>query len=212
MSTRVIAYTRVSTEEQANSGLGLEAQRAALDAECIRRGWTDVTWVIEQGSGRGLDQRPGLRHALLELAAGEAGTLLVVRLDRLSRSVQGMARIIETAEREGWHLVALDLGLDMTTAIGRMVAHMVAAVSQYYVDVLSENTRAALAAKKARGARLGRPSRVEPATVERIAELRAEGLTWRAVAEVMSEEGWRTGYGAPSWAPATCRAIWVRAS
>ncbi len=79
-SSRVIAYTRVSTEDQAVSGLGLEAQRATLTGEAERRGWTDVAYVVDEGySAKSLD-RPGILGALDDLAAGRAGVLVVAKL------------------------------------------------------------------------------------------------------------------------------------
>ena len=89
---RVIGYVRVSTEEQGMSGAGLQAQRAAIIAECERRGWTLVEIAEDVGrSGKDL-KRPGIRAALDMLAAGDASALVVAKLDRLSRSMLDFAR------------------------------------------------------------------------------------------------------------------------
>src|SRR4051794_28784928 len=88
MST-VIAYTRVSTEEQAASGAGLAAQRATIEAEAARRGWAIIDWHSDEGisGGKGIEDRPGLAAAVAAVESGKAGTLIAAKLDRLSRSV-----------------------------------------------------------------------------------------------------------------------------
>src|SRR5262245_34629612 len=84
---RVIGYVRVSTEEQSRSGAGIEAQRAAILAECRRRGWELVQTIEDRGySARDL-RRPGIQGALETLERGKASALVVAKLDRLSRSV-----------------------------------------------------------------------------------------------------------------------------
>ena len=99
---RVIAYTRVSTSEQSNSGLGLHSQRAALRAEAERRNWEDVRYLSDEGySAKSLD-RPAIQEALAMLAEGKAGIFVVSKLDRLSRSLLDFATIMERSQREGW--------------------------------------------------------------------------------------------------------------
>lgn len=92
---------RVSTEEQASSGAGLGAQRAALGAEAVARGWADVEWVADEGSSAKDLRRPGIASALAELEAGRSGVLAVAKLDRLSRSVHDFATLVERAHRQG---------------------------------------------------------------------------------------------------------------
>jgi DNA invertase Pin-like site-specific DNA recombinase len=105
---RVIGYVRVSTEEQGLSGAGLQAQRQAIIAECHRRGWKLVEIAEDVGSGKDL-KRPGIRMALEMLASGGASALVVAKLDRLSRSMLDFARIMTTAQKQSWALVALDV-------------------------------------------------------------------------------------------------------
>jgi DNA invertase Pin-like site-specific DNA recombinase len=108
-SRRVVTYGRVSTSEQADSGAGLGAQRAAIDVAAKARGWEIVARFEDGGiTGSTLD-RPGLTEALAMVERGEAGTLAVAKLDRLSRSLMDFAALTERARRKGWALVALDL-------------------------------------------------------------------------------------------------------
>src|SRR4051794_12815141 len=103
----VVGYIRVSTDEQAESGAGLAAQRTAIEAECARRGWTLVETFEDAGaSGKSLDGRPQLAAALNAVETGQAATLVVAKLDRLSRSVHDAAGLLDRAQRAGWSLVA----------------------------------------------------------------------------------------------------------
>src|SRR4051794_5751627 len=111
----VLGYARVSTAEQADNGHGLDAQEAAIRTECGRRGWVLLEVVRDEGiSGRDLD-RPGVRTVLERIAAGEAGALVVAKLDRLSRSLVDCVSVFAWFRDVDAGLVALDLGVDTTT-------------------------------------------------------------------------------------------------
>src|SRR3954464_6712026 len=114
----VIGYLRVSTAQQARSGLGLDAQRQRITDEAKRRGW-QVTWAVDDGYSGASLARPALANALDALAKKEAAGIVVARLDRLSRSAQDFANTMATAKRQGWAVVALDLGVDTTTPSGK---------------------------------------------------------------------------------------------
>ncbi len=95
---------------------GLEAQRAAIEAEAQRRGW-DVEYFSDEGaSGKYING--GLREALQLLASAQGDGLVVAKMDRLARSIINAADVIERASEQGWNLVVLDLRVDLTTAAG----------------------------------------------------------------------------------------------
>ena len=155
---KAIGYTRVSTEGQAESGLGLEAQREAIEADVKRRGWELVAVVEDAGEGGGDVDRPGLRKALERIADGEAEALVVAKLDRLSRSAVHTGQLLDWFKEAGATFVAMDLGVDTSTASGMLVANVLASVAQWERDAIGERTAAALRAKKARGEPIGRPA------------------------------------------------------
>lgn len=192
--TTMIGYLRVSTDEQAASGLGLEAQRATIQRYADANGWA-VEWYVDEGaSGKSLD-RPALQEALSRLhpKKRDVDGLVVAKLDRLSRSVADFAGLLELAQKRGWSVVAIDLGVDTSTATGELVANVMASVAKWERRVIGERTSAALQAAKRRGVQLGRP-RTLPATSEaRLLELRAEGLTLEKVAAQLNAEGVPTG-------------------
>ncbi len=204
---KVLGYIRVSTEEQASSGLGLAAQEAVLRAEAERRGW-ELEIVVDAGvSGATVVRRPALCAALARLARGEAIGLVAQKLDRLSRSVADFAGLVERARSERWSLICLDLGVDTSTATGEAMAGMVAVFAQMERRLTGERTISALAAKKAGGARLGRPRLLADEAMVRAVALRAEGLTLRAVAGTMTAEGYLRPKGGVWTAAAVQRAM-----
>jgi len=81
--------------------------------------------------------------------------IIVSKLDRLSRSVHDFAGLMQQAQRQGWGLVALDVGIDMTTPVGGLIANVMASVAEWERRVIGQRTAAALAARRAAGVRLG---------------------------------------------------------
>jgi DNA invertase Pin-like site-specific DNA recombinase len=206
----MFGYCRVSTEEQVASGNGLEAQRAAIDAEAARRGWD-----VEHHSDDGVTGKiigPSLREVLQLLASGQGDGLVVAKMDRLARSIINAANIIEAAQAQGWSLVVLDLGVDLTTPAGEAMAHMMATFAQFERRLISERTKVALSAKRARGERLGRPRQAPPGVVRRIVMDRNIGLSFAKIAAALEAEGILSPAGLPTWQTSTVRRIYASAT
>jgi DNA invertase Pin-like site-specific DNA recombinase len=210
---RTIAYLRCSTEEQADSRAGLDAQRAAILAEATRRGWdeADLTFIEDAGfSGKNLD-RPGIETALDALRHRKADTLVVSKLDRLSRSLVDFAGLMDRASREHWALVALDLGVDSSTPAGEAMAAMLATFAQFERRLIGERTKSALAAKKAAGVRLGRPRLIPEEIVARILAERSSGATLRAIADGLNRDAVPTAMRGRQWWVATVQGVLAQA-
>jgi DNA invertase Pin-like site-specific DNA recombinase len=201
----MLGYVRVSTQEQADSRLGIQAQEGALTAEAKRRGW-ELTILRDEGAS-GKNVNPGLRKALDQLAAGLADGLVVAKLDRLARSVGHASDIMDRAQAQGWNLVMLDLGIDLTTPSGEAMANMMATFAQLERRLIGERTKAALAAKKAQGVSLGRPRMVSGAVARRIVSMRGQGLSYGAIARELTDVGELSPAGRPSWQASTVRRI-----
>lgn len=201
---RALGYLRVSTEGQAESGAGLDAQRTAIEAEATRQGW-QLEVVTDTGSGAHLN-RPALVAALDRLDRGEADLLLAAKLDRVSRSVKDFTELLERAHREGWRLVLLDLG-DTSTATGELTANMIASAAQYERRLIGQRTREGLAAKRAAGVRLGRPSVLPREVVARIVAERTEGRSMRVIAEGLTGDGVPTARGGAEWKVSSVQAV-----
>jgi DNA invertase Pin-like site-specific DNA recombinase len=204
--TRVVAYVRVSTAEQVDSGLGLAAQRARIQDEADRKGW-HVTWQVDEGLSGSLRDRPGLKAALAQLKAGDAEALVVAKMDRLARSVLQASDILETARKQKWSVVVLDLGMDLTTPHGKAMAQMLAVFAELEREMIAQRTREALAAAKARGQRLGRPRSTSDAVVAQVVALHDDGLTARQIAATLSTAAVPTTRGAATWRASSVRRV-----
>ena len=204
-----VAYLRVSTDEQAESGAGLAAQRNAIEAVAAVRGWTITAWHEDGGvsGGKAPHQRPGLAGALDAVQTGQAERLIVAKIDRLSRRFRDAVDLMETAADEGWPLYIADIDADLTTSNGRLVARMLAAISEDERDRIRQRTKAALAAKKAAGVRLGRPSTLPAEVVARIVTDRASGVSFGKIAAALNADGVPTAQGGKRWYPATVKAV-----
>jgi DNA invertase Pin-like site-specific DNA recombinase len=202
----VIAYLRVSTDEQAASGLGMDAQRAKIQDEADRKGW-HVTWCVDEAVSGKATNRPGLTEALRLLANGEAEALVVAKMDRLARSVLQASDVLETARKQKWSVVILDLGMDLSTPHGKAMAQMLAVFAELEREMIAQRTREALAAAKARGQRLGRPRATSDGVVAQAVALAATGLSHRQVATALTQAAVPTTRGAAAWSPSTVRRL-----
>src|SRR5215472_11276059 len=150
--TRAVAYLRVSTDKQADKGVSLEAQRAKVDAYAQLYELELVDVVVDAGlSAKTLD-RPGLRQALEMLKARQAEALLVVKLDRLTRSVVHLGHLVEEYFADGKSaLLSVGEQIDTQSAAGRLVLNVLASVSQWEREAIGERTAAAMQHKASLG-------------------------------------------------------------
>jgi DNA invertase Pin-like site-specific DNA recombinase len=204
---RVIGYVRVSTEEQQRSGAGLAAQRKAILDECHRRGWELVDVIEDPGYSAKDMRRPGVKAALEALKRKQADALVVAKLDRLSRSMIDFTRVMATAQKQSWALVALDCAVYTTTPAGEAMAHVLATFAQFERRLIGQRTRDALAAKRAQGVRLGRPRVMSPRVRESIVAWRERGMSLAEIARTLNAEEIPTAQGGSRWYPSTVRAV-----
>jgi DNA invertase Pin-like site-specific DNA recombinase len=203
----VVAYTRVSTREQADTGHGIDAQRAELPRQAELRGWGIVAWCEDLGVSRKDMKRDQLARAVRMVESGEADALVATKIDRVSRSVADFATLVCRANTKGWALVVLDIGLDLTTPMGKFTANVLCAAAELERDLISERTRDGLAAARAKGVMLGGPRSLPDDVAQRITELRQGGATLTGIADRLNEEGVPTARGGARWYPATVRAV-----
>lgn len=196
--TTMIGYLRVSTEEQATSGLGLQAQRDTIQRYADAHGW-GVVWYVDEGLSAKSLARPQLQDALARLHVipkrRDVDGIVVAKLDRLSRSVHDFSGILKLAATRKWAVVAIDLGVDTSTPTGKLVANVMMSVAEWEREVIGERTSAAMQAAKRAGRHMGRVSTLPPATGQRLLVLRATH-TLAATAAALNTEGITTSSGA----------------
>jgi len=217
----LISYVRVSSSRQGRSGLGLEAQRENIARFAEAEGCQVVAEFVEVESGKGsdaLDRRPQLAAALHE-ARKRKGTVVVAKLDRLSRDVHFISGLM--AQRVPF--LVTELGPD----VDPFILHLYAALGEKERKLIAERTKAALAIRKAQGVRLGNPHLEDARAASKIALLteanrhasnvmpiireiqRAGATTFRQIAEALNARGIHTARGG-SWHPGTVRNIMQR--
>ncbi|MEV8174963.1 recombinase family protein [Microbacterium sp. NPDC079176] len=205
--TTMIGYLRVSTEEQATSGLGLEAQRDTIQRYAVAHDW-DVVWYEDAGLSAKSLARPQLQAALdrlgVPLKRRDVDGIVVAKLDRLSRSVVDFAGVLDLARARKWALVAIDLGVDTSTPTGELVANVMMSVAQWERRVIGERTSAAMQAAKRAGRHMGRYSTLPEATGARLLELRAVH-SLAATADGLNAEGLTTATGQPWTENSVCK-------
>ncbi len=207
---RFVSYLRVSTERQGASGLGLEAQREAVAGYLNGGSWTLIAEVVEVESGKRSD-RPKLAEAI-RLCRLHGATLVVAKLDRLARNVAFVSALMES----GVDFVAVDF-----PQANRLTIHIIAAVAEHEAAMISQRTKAALQAAKARGKKLGgnRGSIIDDAAREAsqasrkakararaadlmpvIEEIRECGVTsLNGIADALTSKGIPTARGGTAW-------------
>lgn len=207
---RAIGYIRVSTENQAEFGVSLKAQETKIRAMAEVQG-ADLAEIISDGgeSAKNLT-RPGMARLLSIIDAGKVDTVIIAKLDRLTRSVKDLAELLEKFERRNVSLVSVAESLDTRTAAGRLVLNVMASVSQWERETIGERTKDALAHKKGKGERVGtvpfgfrlaadglhlEENPQEQAIVSRVQELKAAGYTLREIAAELNRQGFTTRRG-----------------
>lgn len=205
-------YCRVSTARQADEGSSLEVQEAKLRAYAAAFGVEVAEVVVDAGlSGATLD-RPGLARVLALLEGGQADGVVVVSLSRLTRSVRDLGFLVERYFASGkWSLVSLGESVDTTTAGGRLVLHVLGAVSAWEREAIGERTSSVMRHMRTENRYTGGevpfgfvlvdgelvPDAREQEVLAEARRLRAEGRSLRAVALELAQQGKLTRNGKP---------------
>jgi DNA invertase Pin-like site-specific DNA recombinase len=213
---RAIGYVRVSTIDQANEGVSLDAQRARIEAWCRSNDATlaegDV--FVDAGlSGKKASNRPALQRALDSVCKG-GGVLVVYSLSRLARSVRDTLAIAERLERSGADLASVSERIDTVSAAGKMLFRLLAVLAEFERDLISERTLTALAYKRSKGERCGqlpygrglagdgKTLTVDAAERQALADIkrwRSAGCSLRVIAARLTDAGIPPKNGGSSW-------------
>jgi site-specific DNA recombinase len=200
---RVAAYIRVSTEEQAESGLGIAAQIDKVRAMAVVKGWSAPTLYIDDGvSGMiAIANRPEGERLLTDIDAGKIDAVIVSALDRIGRRALYILTFIDDT-KDSIQLVSVKESIDTSTPAGKFMVTVMAGIAELERDTISERTKSALEARgKSVGIRSGLPPYAyryedrevyvveeQAIIVRRVYDLRGTGLTLRAIADRIEEE------------------------
>lgn len=208
--TKAIAYIRVSTDKQVEEGISLDAQRQKIEAYASLYDLELADVIVEQGSAKTLE-REGLKSVLARLQAGEAGAVIVAKLDRLTRSVADLGYLVEK-HFQAAALLSVGEQIDTRSAAGRLVLNVLASVSQWERETIAERTSAAMQHLKAAGRYTGGNApygfqigpdgqlvecEAEQRVLSIVRQHRQQGLSVRKIANVLSEQGFRSRAGKP---------------
>jgi DNA invertase Pin-like site-specific DNA recombinase len=207
---KAIGYIRVSTPQQADFGVSLEAQTEKVRAMAVVQGADLVEVIVDAGESAKSLNRPGMARLLSLVDSGAVDTVIIAKLDRLTRSVRDLAELLERFTRRGVSLVSVAESLDTGTAAGRLVLNIMVSVSQWEREAIGERTRDAMHHKRANGERVGAvpfgfrlgengkrldPDPAEQGVVSRIHELRDLGYTLEETAGELNRQGFTTRRG-----------------
>ena len=210
MVMKAIGYVRVSTEKQADFGVSLEAQAEKVRAMAVVQGAELVDVIVDAGESAKSLNRPGMARLMALVNAGAVDTVIIAKLDRLTRSVADLAELLKRFERRGVSLVSVADSLDTRSAAGRLVLNIMVSVSQWEREAIGERTRDAMRHKRANGERVGtlpfgyrlaadgshlEADPAEQGILSRIRELKAAGFRTRQIAEELNRQGFTTRRG-----------------
>ncbi len=209
----VACYARVSTDDQAREGVSLDAQAARLRAFCSAvRPDDEVRMLVEAGTSAKTLQRPVLGQILADCKAGRVKAVVVLKLDRLTRSVRDLADLLDLFERHDVALCSLSESLDTSTASGRLMLNLLTSVAQWEREAIAERTAFALAHKRRSGQVYGpvpfgyrrRGDKLvanaqQRTVLRRIRAMRAKGKSLRSIIGWLNERGVKTPRGSKKW-------------
>jgi putative DNA-invertase from lambdoid prophage Rac len=172
---RALTYSRVSTSHHDQKP---EVQVETLRSYSATRGWQIVDDIVDHGFSGGTDRRPGLKRLLTLVRTRKVDVVIVTKLDRLARSLRHLVSLLDEFSSLGVQFVSISDQIDLTTASGRLMLHIIGAFSEFERSLIRERTVAGLAYARSQGKKLGRPKTRDD---DAILRLRARGLSYSQI-------------------------------
>lgn len=172
---KALLYSRVSTNDK---GQNPEVQANELRRYCQARGWKIQEEVVDHGFSGGTDQRPGLKRLMAAVRTREVDVVVVTKLDRMARSLKHLISLLDEFQSLGVLFVSVGDQIDLSSASGRLMLHIVAAFAEFERGLIRERTLAGLAFARSKGKQLGRPKQAD---YEAIRALKRKGLSYSAI-------------------------------
>jgi DNA invertase Pin-like site-specific DNA recombinase len=207
---RTIGYIRVSTDEQAESGLSLESQRKKVQAYCDLYGLALEDLLTDTTSGKSINGRPAFKRLLFLAETNQVEHVVILKLDRMARNTREAIEVAELFASKGVNLHSVSERIDTSSAGGRLFFTLMAAVAQWEREVIVERTKAALDVRRQNGQRISGQAPYgfrfdedggvvvdwgEQGTIETVKALRAQGLSLNKISEHLKAHGFRNRNG-----------------
>ena len=170
-------YARVSTHDK---GQDPEVQMRELRNQATHRGWTSIREYVDVASGA-REERPALNQLIADMKRGLIQVVLVVRLDRLNRSLKHLVNLLADFNDRKVALISLMEGLDFTTSTGQLLFHVIAVLAEFECDLISDRVKVAWPSQKQEEVKIGRPSSTTPALIARVRDLHRDGKSLRVI-------------------------------
>jgi site-specific DNA recombinase len=197
-----VAYVRVSTEDQADKGVSLDAQEARIAAYAVALGLEVSEVIRDAGASAKTLERPGMTRILQGVRVGRVGRVIALKLDRLTRSTRDLAALLDLFAKHDAALVSVSEHLDTQTAAGRMVVSMLGVVAQWEREAIAERTSFALAHKRSAGTAYGPtpfgyervdgsllPVATEQAAIAEAIRMDRNGASFREIGAMLTARG-----------------------
>ena len=222
MKPMIVGYARVSTAEQATDGISMVDQEKRIRALAVAKGIELDEMIIDAGFSAKTLQRPGMARLLAGIRAGEISTVIVTKLDRLTRSVRDLATILELFDDKNSdrNLLSVSESIDTSTAGGRLMLNVIGSISQWEREVIGERTRDNLATKRLDRQAYGHTAfgwkRVgdrlvavdaEQAAIGHLRGMRTQGAALRGCAEWLAVQGFVPPQGGSRWHPESVKRL-----
>jgi len=212
-SIAAAAYIRVSTDEQAETGFGLQSQRERIAGALAMKGWTLFKEYEDAGQSGGKLDRPALQEMLADIEAGKIQAVVIYKLDRLSRNIRDTLELIEEIFKpKKIELFSVSESLDINSPTGQLMVNILSSFAQYEREVITARLSGGRKTKAKTGGYSGGNSAIgystergkkalfadddKAAAVRRVFELSAEGLKLQPIADRLNAEGYTTKQGA----------------
>jgi site-specific DNA recombinase len=217
---KIVGYSRCSTVDQARNGVTLAAQEARIRAYALATGRKLDEIVTDAGISAKSTDRPGFKRILQGVAAGEIGAMLVLKIDRATRSVRDLSDMVELFAKHDCAFVSVTESIDTGSAAGRMITNLLGVLAQFEREQIGERTSVALAHKRQSRQVYGRvpfgyerigsdlvPVQHEQQALQHIREMDAHGTSYRKIAAWLFENGLTPKNGASVWHAASVRKL-----
>jgi site-specific DNA recombinase len=215
-----VGYVRVSSEDQAQHGVSLEAQEARIRAFAVATARSLDEVIVDAGVSAKTLVRPGMARVLEGVGKGTIGTVIVLKLDRMTRSIRDLGDLLEAFKRADAALVSVGESLDTQSAAGRMVINMLGVVSQWEREAIAERTAFALSHKRSQRKVYGHvafgyrrigddliPDESQQEALQHIVRMHNAGESYRSLGAWLAANGHKPAQGATLWHAASVRKL-----